>query len=113
MSAGGGTSCKSAQLEFASWRSISLFLAQMAAIWGTPVVALTSSGRQHVAPEAKKMETLRWSADQGQTGRVPGDSRPPVVTQLRHWPRSEDEPALYNETLKMWDSARFRPHENS
>jgi hypothetical protein len=32
-------------------------------------------------PKAKKRETLRWSADQGQTGRVPRDPRPPVVTQ--------------------------------
>jgi hypothetical protein len=32
-------------------------------------------------PKAKKQGTLRWSADQGQTGRVPRDPRPPVVTR--------------------------------
>jgi hypothetical protein len=35
-------------------------------------------------PKAKKLGTLRWSADQGQTGRVPQHPRPPVVTRFGH-----------------------------
>jgi hypothetical protein len=35
-----------------------------------------------IGPKAKKLGARRWSADQGQSGRVPRDLRPPVVTQF-------------------------------
>jgi hypothetical protein len=36
-----------------------------------------------LGPKAKKRGTLRWSADQRQTGRVPRGPRPPVVVARR------------------------------